>query len=99
MAGRIAVAFLRPSTRGRLPTDPYLIAQFRGGASEALRTACVSLLDRGLLVAENDSLVAVGPPVSLRPIERALVKLYQRPGLPRDMDRDSACAASEGANT
>ena len=65
VAGRIAVAFLRPSTRGRLPTDPYLIAQFRGGASEALRTACVSLLDRGLLVAENDSLVAVAS--QLRP--------------------------------
>ena len=37
-------------------TDPYLIAHLRSGENEALRVATVALLDRGLLVAEGETL-------------------------------------------
>ncbi|MBL8213638.1 MAG: TIGR04222 domain-containing membrane protein [Bryobacterales bacterium] len=39
-------------------TDPYLIAYLRGGVTEAVNVAVISLLDRNLIVAEGTTLVA-----------------------------------------
>jgi uncharacterized protein (TIGR04222 family) len=55
--------------------DPYLVAHLRGGADEALRIATVSLLDRGLLMAKGDRLVAETGAVERvrRPLERKIL--------------------------
>lgn len=60
-------------------SDPYLIAYLRGGAAEALRVATVSLIDRGLLLAEGTLLRRAenaSPESARRPIEQALLKKY-----------------------
>jgi uncharacterized protein (TIGR04222 family) len=55
--------------------DPYLVAQLRGGASEAIRVATASLLDRGLLRVVDQRLYAEpeAPTIARRPIERAIL--------------------------
>src|SRR5688572_6470436 len=62
-------------------SDPYLIAYLRGGENEALRVATVSLVDRGLLIAEDENLRAKKN-VSLdgvrRPIEKALLRKFMQ---------------------
>jgi uncharacterized protein (TIGR04222 family) len=62
--------------------DPYLIAHLRGGADEALRVTTISLLDRGLLVADGACLVAQEGAVDRvrRPIERAVLTDLEPPG-------------------
>lgn len=59
------------------PRDPYLIAYLRGGRLEALGTAIVSLLDRGLLRLTGDELETVDHAKSVRiarrRIERAIL--------------------------
>ncbi len=60
----------------RLPfVDPYLIAQLRAGATEAVRVATLSLLDRGLIEQLGDSLRAApeADAHARRPIERAVL--------------------------
>ncbi len=74
-------------------TDPYSIAYLRAGKNEALRVATVALLDRGLLLAEGDTLEtrdcdAIG--MAQRPIEKAILKRYATPGLAHEIFRDSA---------
>ncbi|HYE94223.1 MAG TPA: TIGR04222 domain-containing membrane protein [Terriglobales bacterium] len=55
-------------------SDPYIIAFLRGGAEEAARVATVSLIDRGVLVANNAYLlVARGERGRLTPLEQAIV--------------------------
>ena len=62
-------------------SDPYLIAYLRGAEPETLRVAAVSLIDRGLLVAngtqlktaENASADAVR-----RPVEKELLRKFKR---------------------
>jgi uncharacterized protein (TIGR04222 family) len=55
--------------------DPYLIAYLRGGPHEAIRVATISLLDRGLLKAEGNILMAAPDAVLRvrRPLERAIL--------------------------
>jgi uncharacterized protein (TIGR04222 family) len=63
-------------------TDPFLIAYLRGGAAETITTAFVSLMDRGLLAADDeDRLSAKDRPdlFSMRPIERAVLQQYATP--------------------
>jgi len=73
-------------------TDPYKIAYLRGGVSEALRVAIFSLIDRGLLKAIGDEIIAEPRAKTLvqRPIEKAVVKLFDRPHEVKDVFSDSA---------
>src|SRR6185436_1650136 len=56
--------------------DPYAIAYLRGGASEAIRVAIVSLVDRGLLAADDTvHTTALGTQTKVRkPLEQALLE-------------------------
>jgi uncharacterized protein (TIGR04222 family) len=49
--------------------DPYVIAHLRAGPAEAIRTAVLSLVDRGLLKVEGTTVVA---PDQRAPVKRAL---------------------------
>lgn len=65
-------------------TDPYLIAYLRGGKNEALRVATVALIDRGLLVEDEEkkTVVAVAKRAAPSlPIEQALVRHFEEPHL------------------
>lgn len=64
-------------------SDPLLIAFLRGGHSEAMRVAAVSLIDRGLLVCTGTHLQAAihaRPDSVRRPIETALLKKFSKSG-------------------
>ena len=81
-------------------SDPYLIAYLRSGENEALRVATVSLLDRGLLVANGQNLTAKNAKafgVAQRPIERAILQHFASPleayTLFKDEGAKNACAA------
>src|SRR5437588_12837497 len=55
--------------------DPYLIAYLRGGENETLRVAIVSLIDRGLLVANGTTITRANQAAAnavRRPIEKLL---------------------------
>jgi uncharacterized protein (TIGR04222 family) len=61
-------------------SDPYLIAYLRGGRNEALRVATVSLVDRGLLSVDGNSLKATDPAAARlvrRPIEKAMLARFE----------------------
>lgn len=62
-------------------SDPYLIAQLRGGRNEALRVATLSLIDRGLLQVRGQELAVaegVTPDAVRRPIEKEILALFAR---------------------
>lgn len=64
-------------------SDPYLIAYLRGGETEVLRVATVSLIDRGLLIRNGSQIQRAenaSPDSVRRPIEQALLKKYARAG-------------------
>ncbi|TAN40544.1 MAG: TIGR04222 domain-containing membrane protein [Nitrospirae bacterium] len=71
-------------------TDPYKIAYLRGGISEALRVAIFSLIDRGLLMADGDLIVAKprASAFAQRPIEKAVLDFFDGPGRARDVFAD-----------
>lgn len=71
-------------------TDPYQIAYLRGGQAEALRVAAFSLIDRGLLQGGATTLVAEqGAEKQVRrPIEKAVLQIFHRPGFAREMQSD-----------
>jgi uncharacterized protein (TIGR04222 family) len=80
-------------------SDPYLIAYLRGGETEALRVALVCLIDRGLLIATGTQIKRAdkaGPHSVRRPLEKAVLKTYEKPGatssLFDDLDLQEACA-------
>jgi uncharacterized protein (TIGR04222 family) len=58
--------------------DPYLVAYLRGGEPETARVVIVSLLDRGLLVADGEKLrAAPGSAAKVaRPIESVLLRTF-----------------------
>ena len=83
-------------------SDPYLIAYLRSGENEALRVATVSLLDRGLLVANGENLTTKNAKafgVAQRPIEKAILQHFASPGeaftIFKDDGARNACAAYE----
>ena len=80
----IAIGILRrKSESGPTPridlSDPLLIAFLRGGHSEAMRVATISLIDRGLLRCTGTRLQAAAqarPESVRRPIEKALLQKF-----------------------
>ncbi len=91
--------------RGRVPridtSDPFLIADLRGGPEEAMRVAAVSLIDRGLLIAnEEERTLKANPKASpMRPLERALHEAFEteRPATDifHDVQLRAACTPYE----
>lgn len=80
--------------------DPYLIAFLRGGANEAIRIATVSLVDRGLLLADEARLrtrLGFSPRDVRRPLEKALLALYASPRDAADAYADAAVKAGAEA--
>ena len=63
-------------------TDPYLIACLRGGPNEAVRVAVCALVERGLLVADENLIRTARPGteyLATRPLERAILKELVKP--------------------
>lgn len=81
-----------PSAAALQNLDPYLIAYLRGQANETARVAIVSLLDRGLLRADKEKIVALAGAVSRvrRPLERAIVQTFAGATSASKIFRDSA---------
>ncbi len=77
-------------------TDPYKIAYLRVGLSEALRVAVFSLIDRGLLRDRGDRISAEPQARQFvqRPIEKAVVELFNTPREVKDIFSDSATQGS-----
>src|SRR5262249_29487559 len=84
----IAIYFLRRRAEsGAAPKidlgDPYLIAYLRGGESEALRLAVISLVDRGMLIMD-DLFIQRADHVSndmvKHPVEYETLKKFSAPG-------------------
>ena len=64
--------------RGLDVSDPYLIAYLRGGTNEAGRIACVSLIDRGLLVVDDNTVHTKAHVQGLTPpIEQEVANLFR----------------------
>lgn len=64
-------------------TDPYAIAFLRGGKHETLRVAAVSLVDRGLLVADGPYLAVKSSDLAghaRRPLEKAMIAAFATAG-------------------
>lgn len=79
-------------------SDPLLIAFLRGGHSEAMRVAAVSLIDRGLLICSTTRLQTADKARTesvRRPIEKALLEKFASGGEAASMFKDwklkSAC--------
>lgn len=80
-------------------SNPYLIAYLRGGANEALRLGVVSLVDRGLLAANNTTLART-PGTTERAarnrVEDALLRKFgtrsEAVSIFKDADLKAACA-------
>ncbi len=63
--------------------DPYLVAYLRGGQDETLRVAVVSLIDRGLLIANGTTITRadnVSPDSVRKPLDQALLRKFATPG-------------------
>ena len=106
----VGLWLIRGATEGgpipRIDTsDPFLIADLRGGPNEALRVAAVSLIDRGLLVVDESERTLKTKPdaTTLRPIEQALQRKFAqaRPATDifDDFDLKVACFAYEDTLT
>jgi len=84
----IAIAILRRRAEsGPAPKidlgDPYLIAYLRGGVHEALRVAVISLVDRGMLVMDDQIIRRadhVTDDMVKHPIEYEVLKKFGDPG-------------------
>src|SRR5262245_4002876 len=83
----IAIAVLRRRAEsGPAPKidlgDPYLIAYLRGGENEALRVAVVSLVDRGMLVMDDQTIYRadhVTGGMAKNPVEYEVLKKFGAP--------------------
>jgi uncharacterized protein (TIGR04222 family) len=63
--------------------DPYLVAYLRGGESEVLRVAVISLIDRGLLIANGNTITRAStatPNSARKAIDQALLQRFATPG-------------------
>lgn len=93
----------RKRQASRSLTDPYAIAFMRGGEAEALRVAVVSLIDRDLLIADDDKISTPGRrdfSSARRPIEKAVVTACAKRAstfddLARDAGVKAACVGLE----
>jgi uncharacterized protein (TIGR04222 family) len=62
--------------------DPYQVACLRGGRDEAIRVAVVSLVERGLLTADGDTLRTTAKDASdkaRRPLDKAILTKFAKP--------------------
>lgn len=78
-----------PPETSSLVSDPYAIAQLRGGAPETLRVALMSLVDRGLITHDSRTFrtaSGVEPGHVRRTVERALVELFLPGGTAASLD-------------
>ncbi len=78
-------------------SDPYLIANLRGGTDEALRIATIALIDRGLLQATGESLRTSNKEAvdfAKRPIEKAILQRYLSGGEAEDILYDRSARAT-----
>jgi uncharacterized protein (TIGR04222 family) len=78
-------------------SDPYLIAYLRGGETETLRVATVSLIDRGLLVATGTQIKTAdnaSPEAVRKPIEKELLRKYKRADEAKTVFDDSRLRAT-----
>src|SRR5215204_5062644 len=78
-------------------SDPLLIAFLRGGHSEVMRVAAVSLIDRGLLICVGNRLQTAPharPESVRRPVEKALLKKFVSSGDATSMFDDSGLKAT-----
>ena len=83
----------------KMELDPYAIAYLRGGKNEAVRVAMVSLIDRGLLIANADQVVRAShadPSSVRRPIEKALLEKFaarrKAPDIFKETSLEAACS-------
>ena len=75
-------------------SDPYLLAYLRAGENEALRVGVLSLLDRGLLVANDTKLRWNRPDADRyvrRPIERELLNWFKTESEAADVFTSTIC--------
>lgn len=73
--------------------DPYLVAYLRGGENEVLRVAVVSLIDRGLLIANGNTLTRapnVTPKSARKAIDHVLLQKFATPGDAESIFDDSS---------
>jgi uncharacterized protein (TIGR04222 family) len=83
----VALILLRRTLESASPlkldlADPYLVAYLRGGQEETLRVALVSLIDRGLLIADGTRISRadnVTPEAVRKPLDRALLQTFATP--------------------
>ena len=70
-------------------SDPYLVAQLRGGADETVRVAAMSLIDRGLLAVDSGGKLQTVPEVkpehARRQLERAILDYYVTADVPSQL--------------
>jgi uncharacterized protein (TIGR04222 family) len=68
-----------PSPMDLSHVDPYVVAYLRGQQNETARVAAIALLDRKLMVADGDALIAVPNAAAKvrRPLERAVLESFQ----------------------
>jgi len=89
----------RETREARSPSsmaDPYLIAYLRGGSSDALQAAAMSLMERKLLNASGRMLTAeTGAEAKVEsPVEKAVLALYSQPRTADAMDSSVVAAAT-----
>ena len=78
--------------------DPYLLASLRGGTTEPIRVALLSLLDRRLLKAIDGRIEALAPPdVARRPLEQAILAVFRTRRTPEDVFGDPLVKAHAAA--
>jgi uncharacterized protein (TIGR04222 family) len=84
------------SATPRVCTDPYKLAALRVGASEALRIALFSLIDRGLLKSSGDTITAEphAREMAKGAIEERMVNYFAEPGEAADMLDDPFVAGA-----
>jgi len=93
----LVLAHTHPELTQSAFADPYLIAYLRGGAAETIRTATVSLVDRGLLTMEGEKIrtSSTGSRTEVRKkIERALLDYCATSCDPRRLYKDSNLVAA-----
>ena len=74
-------------------SDPYLIAYLRGGESELLRVAIVTLIDRGLLIVNGTQIKRADNATTgsvRRAVEKALMEKFVTPGEATSVFNDPA---------
>jgi len=84
----------------QIAKDPYQIAYLRGGRLEVLRVAVVSLLERGLLNADGENLLAQdanGAAKVRRPLDKAILTKFAEAGRGQEVCTDKIVRAEADA--